>query len=121
MHVKYHTLSVLLVPLFSNQSGQEQCELDGYKGHGTSCQGANPGSTAYQLFDPGHDNLSEPQFSHLYGRDNKMENSGEVISEKMKRWNQSKNNTQLWMLLVMEVKSDAVENDITQEPEMLGP
>ena len=42
-----------------------------------------------------------------------MENSGEVISEKMKRWNQSKNNTQLWMLLVMEVKSDAVENDIT--------
>ena len=47
-----------------------------------SCQGANPGSTAYQLFDLGHDNLSEPQFSHLYGRDNKMENNGEITPEK---------------------------------------
>ena len=30
----------------------------------------------------------------------------------MKRWNQSKNNIQLWMWLVMEVKSDAVKNSI---------
>ena len=29
----------------------------------------------------------------------------------MKKWCQSKNNNQLWMWLVMEVKSDAVNND----------
>ena len=29
---------------------------------------------------------------------------------------QSKNNTQLWMWLVMEVKSDAVKNNIAYEP-----
>ena len=35
--------------------------------------------------------------------------SGEEAPERMKRWSQSKNNTQLWMWLVMEVKSNAVE------------
>ena len=30
-------------------------------------------------------------------------------------------NTQLWMWLVIEVKSDAVKTNIAQEPEMLGP
>ena len=34
-------------------------------------------------------------------------------SKRMKRQNQSKNNSQLWMRLVMEVKSDAVKNNIT--------
>ena len=29
----------------------------------------------------------------------------------MKKWRQSKNNNQLWMWLVMEVKSDAINND----------
>jgi len=38
--------------------------------------------------------------------------SGEIIPERMKGWNQSKNNTQLWMGLVMDVKSDAVKNNI---------
>ena len=38
-----------------------------------------------------------------------LENSGEVTPERMKRRSQSKNNTQLWMGLVMEVKSDAVK------------
>ena len=42
-------------------------------------------------------------------------------SSKKKRQSQSKNNTQLWMSLVMEVKSDAVKNNIAQEPRMLGP
>ena len=37
--------------------------------------------------------------------------SGEMTPEKMKRWSQSKNNTQLWMWLVMEVKSDVVKNN----------
>ena len=35
-----------------------------------------------------------------------------IIPERMKRQNQSKNNTQLWMLLVMEVKSNAVKKNI---------
>ena len=42
-------------------------------------------------------------------------------SERMKRWSQSKSNTQLWMGLVMEVKSDDVKSNIAQEPGMLGP
>ena len=32
---------------------------------------------------------------------------GEITPERMKRWSQRKNNTQLWMWLVMKVKSDA--------------
>ena len=47
-----------------------------------------------------------------------LEKSGEITPERMKRWRQSKNNTQLWMWLVMEVKSDAVKNNIVQEPGM---
>ena len=46
---------------------------------------------------------------------------GEITSETMKRQSQSKNNTQLWMSMVMNVKSDAVKNNIAQEPGMLGP
>ena len=38
--------------------------------------------------------------------------SREVTPEKMKRWSQSKNNTQLWMWLVMEVKPNAVKSNI---------
>ena len=41
-----------------------------------------------------------------------LEISGEITPEKMKRRSQSKNNTQLWMWLVMEVKSDAVQSNI---------
>ena len=35
--------------------------------------------------------------------------NGEITPERMKRQNQSKNNTRLWIRLLMEVKSDAVE------------
>ena len=45
-----------------------------------------------------------------------LEISGEIIPERTKSWSQSKNNTQLWMWLVMEVQSNAVKNDIAQEP-----
>ena len=41
-----------------------------------------------------------------------LEISGEITPERMKRWSQSNNNTQLWMCLVMKVKSDAVKNSI---------
>ena len=35
----------------------------------------------------------------------------EITSERMKRQSQSKNNTQMWMLLMMEVKSEAVKSN----------
>ena len=41
-----------------------------------------------------------------------LEKGGEITPERMKRWGQSENNTQLWMWLVMEVKSDAVKSSI---------
>ena len=50
-----------------------------------------------------------------------LEVSGELTPERLKRWNQSKNNTQLWTWLVMEVKSNAVRSNIAQEPGMSGP
>ena len=54
-----------------------------------------------------------------------LEKTGEIIplisGERMKRWSQSENNTQLLMLLVMEVESDAVKNNIAQEPGILNP
>ena len=40
------------------------------------------------------------------------EKSEEIRPERMKGQSQSENNTQLWMWLVMEVKSDAVKNNI---------
>ena len=47
--------------------------------------------------------------------------SGEITPERMKGWSQSKKNTQLWMRLVIEARSDAVKSNIAQEPGMLGP
>ena len=44
----------------------------------------------------------------------------ENSSEGIKRLSQSRNNTQLWMCLVVKLKSDAVKN-IAKEPGMLGP
>ena len=41
-----------------------------------------------------------------------LEISGEITPERMRRWSQNKNNTQLWMSRVMEVKSDAVKSNI---------
>ena len=50
-----------------------------------------------------------------------LEKSGEITIERMKRRSKSKNTTQLWMSLVLEVKSTAVKNNIAQEAGMLGP
>ena len=41
-----------------------------------------------------------------------LEESGEIAPEGMKRQSQSGNNVQLWMCLVVKVKSDAVKNNI---------
>ena len=40
-----------------------------------------------------------------------LEKSEEINPERMKKLSQSENNTQLWMHLVVEVKSDAVKNN----------
>ena len=40
------------------------------------------------------------------------EKSGEIAPEKMKRLSQSENDAQLWICLVMKVKSNAVKNNI---------
>ena len=42
-------------------------------------------------------------------------------SERMKRLGPHGNTAQLWMSLAVEVKSDAVKDNIAQEPGMLGP
>ena len=44
-----------------------------------------------------------------------------VALERMKWLGQSRNDAQLWMWLVMKVKSDAVKNNTAQEPGILGP
>jgi len=41
-----------------------------------------------------------------------LEISGKITPERMKGWSQSKNNTQLWMWLVIETRSDSVKSNI---------
>ena len=44
-----------------------------------------------------------------------MKRSGkfrEITPERMKGWSQSKNNTQLWMGLLIDTRSDAIKNNI---------
>ena len=47
--------------------------------------------------------------------------SREIAPERMKRLGQNRNNAQLWMCLVVKVKSDAVNNNIAWESGILGP
>ena len=49
-----------------------------------------------------------------------LEISGEITPERMKM-EPKQNNTQLWMGLVIEAKSNAIKSNIAQEPGMLGP
>ena len=41
-----------------------------------------------------------------------LEKNGEISPERMKRQSRSKNNTQLWMPMVMKAKSDDVKSNI---------
>ena len=41
-----------------------------------------------------------------------LEKIGGITPERMERWSQSKNNAQLWMYPVMEVKSDVLKSNI---------
>ena len=50
-----------------------------------------------------------------------LKKSEEIAPEWKKSRSQRENNAQLWMCLVVKVKSDAVKNNIAQEPGMLGP
>jgi len=50
-----------------------------------------------------------------------LEISGEITPERMKRWSQSKNNTQLWMWLGIEERSNVVKSNIVYEPGIHGP
>ena len=43
-----------------------------------------------------------------------------IVPERMKWLGQIGNDTQLWMCLVLKVKSDAIKNNTAQEPGMLG-
>ena len=45
-----------------------------------------------------------------------LEKSREISPEGMKRLSQSRNNVQLWVHLVVNVKTDAVKNNTAQEP-----
>ena len=51
----------------------------------------------------------------------KSEEQLQIAPERMKWLGQKGNNAQLWMYLVMKVKSDTVKNNTAQEPGMLGP
>ena len=50
-----------------------------------------------------------------------LEKNGGIIPERMKGWSQRENNAQVWVWLVIEVKSDAIKSNIAQESGMLGP
>ena len=44
-----------------------------------------------------------------------LEKSGEITSERMKKWSQSENNAQVWMQLLTEVKSRRSNQSILKE------
>ena len=50
-----------------------------------------------------------------------LEKRGETDPGKIKRLGQSRNNAQLCLCLVVKVNFDAVKNNITLEPEIVGP
>ena len=50
-----------------------------------------------------------------------LEKSREIAPEGIKKQNPNRSNAQLWMCLVVKVKSDAVKNNTAQEPGMLHP
>ena len=56
------------------------------------------------------DRILKDELPRSVGAQRATGESGEITPERMKGWSQSKN-TQLWIWLVMEVKSDAVESN----------
>ena len=44
-----------------------------------------------------------------------------IAIERIKQPGQSRNDTQLWIYLLVKVKSTAIKDNIAQKPEILGP
>ena len=59
-----------------------------------------------------NDRILKDELPRSVGANMLLEISGEITPERMKGWSQSKNNTQLWMRLVIEARSDAVKSNI---------
>ena len=59
-----------------------------------------------------NDRILKEELPRSVGAQYATEISGEKTLEGMKGWSQSKNNTQLWMCLVIEARSDAVKSNI---------
>ena len=59
-----------------------------------------------------NDRILKKELPRLVGANMLLEISGEITPERMKRQSQSKDNTQLWMGLVMEVYSMVVKSNI---------
>ena len=58
------------------------------------------------------DRTLKDEFPRSVGAQYATEISGEITPERMKGWSQSKNNTQLWMGLVIEARSNSVKSNI---------
>ena len=59
-----------------------------------------------------NDRILKEELPRSVGTQYATEISGEITPERMKTWSQSKNNTQLWMGLVIEARYDAVKSNI---------
>ena len=59
-----------------------------------------------------NDRILKEELPRSVGPNMLLEISGEITPERMKGWSQSKNNTQLWMSLVTDARSDAVKSNI---------
>ena len=68
-----------------------------------------------------NDRILKEELPRWVGPNMLLEISREITPERMKGWSQSKNNTKLWMWLVIEARSDAVKSNIASEPGMSGP
>ena len=61
------------------------------------------------------------EYPRLVGAQHAIKEEQKYTSRKKEEDEPTQNNTQLWVCLVVKVKSDALKNDIAQEPGMLGP
>ena len=59
-----------------------------------------------------NDRILKEECPRSVGAQYGQEIRGEITQERMKGWSQSKKNTQLWMGLVIEARSDAVKSNI---------
>ena len=58
-----------------------------------------------------NDRILKGELPRLVGAQYATGDQGEITPERMKGWSQSKNNTQLWMGLVIEARFNAVKSN----------